>query len=88
MADLRIGKLTIGYSIRAYMAFVFSTTVCYLAAKRVIPTEAFIVIVMVVIKAYYDSPAEIDSDSDNPNIDKTTVETKTTESTVKTEPKP
>ena len=67
MANLRVGKFTIGYSIRAYMAFIFATTICVLTWKRVLPAEAFIAICATVIKSYFDSPKEIDSESDDPN---------------------
>ena len=67
MANLRIGKFTIGYSIRAYMAFAFATTLCILTWKRIIGAEAFLALSGIVIKAYFDSREEIDSDSDNPN---------------------
>ena len=67
MADLRIGKFTIGYSIRAYMAFIFATTMCVLTWKRTIPVEAFIVTASLIVKAYFDSPKEVDSASDHPD---------------------
>lgn len=69
MADLRVGRFTVGYSIRAYMAFVFATTICILTWKRVIPAEAFLVICATVIKAYFDSPKEVDSESDDPHAE-------------------
>lgn len=67
MANLRLGNFTIGYSIRAYMAFIFSTVMCLLTWKRIVPTEAFIVIASLIIKAYFDTPKEVDSDSNEPN---------------------
>lgn len=67
MADLRIGKFTIGYSIRAYMAFIFATTMCVLTWMKIIPVEAFIVTASLIVKAYFDTPKEVDSQSDHPS---------------------
>jgi hypothetical protein len=67
MADFRIGKFTIGYSIRAYMAFIFSTVFCYLTWLKIVPVEAFVVTASLIIKAYFDTPKEIDSPSNEPD---------------------
>lgn len=66
MADLRVGKFTIGYSIRSFMAAAFTITTCVLTWKNLFPTEAFAGLAVLVIKAYFDDKGEANKEDNEP----------------------
>jgi len=53
MADLRLGNKTLGFSIKSFMAIVFTLTACYLAVKKIMGIEAFMTLASTVVFGYY-----------------------------------
>ena len=53
MADLTLGKHTVGFSIKSFLAIIFGITSCYLAIRKTMPIEAFMGLAGAIVHAYF-----------------------------------